>query len=207
MFLNNTIVRRIILLGSPLILGILQLWHPAHVAFNQLLPIVDWWLFLHLIQLPLFGLLAFTVYGLIHHIDHLFAKISKVALAIFVVFYTALDAVLGISGGIIIQYAAQLPAGEQAILEGAYIDLFMKGNELLGNIAVYSWFVAGISAAVALYIKGANQVGVLFLGLGTLLYHSHAYPYGPMGMAALVVAVICFEFFSKHRQNTVAETT
>lgn len=56
--------RRLVLLGTPLTLGILELWHPLVAGsrtFATLSPQVDWWLILHLLQLPLFGLMALAI--------------------------------------------------------------------------------------------------------------------------------------------------
>lgn len=203
MLSKDPLLRRFILFGTPLTLGLLQLWHPAHVSYQHLLSLIDWWLFLHIVQLPLFGLLALTIYTLINGIDHVFATISRIGLGLFVVFYIALDAILGVAGGILIQYGSQLSFEQQIVIEDAYVALFLRGGELLNDIAVYSWFVAGLSAAIALYIKGKNHVGVVFLGLGTLFYFSHAFPYGPLAMLCLLVAVITFEFFPEQKEMGV----
>jgi hypothetical protein len=199
MITKHPLVRRLILLGTPLLLGILQFNHPASVSYDNLLPIIDWWLLLHLMQLPLFGLLALTIYILIYDIDNIFATISRIGLGIFVVFYTALDSVLGVASGLLIKFGSTQSMEQQGLIEDAYLALFYEGNNLLGDIAVYSWFVAGISAAIALYLNGKNHLGVLLLFIGTLFYHSHAYPFGPLAMLAIFISMILFEFFPQNQ--------
>jgi hypothetical protein len=67
--MNLQIVRRrLILLGTPLTLGLLEIWHPVPVPGTRYETIArynDWWLILHILQLPLFGLMALAVVMLV----------------------------------------------------------------------------------------------------------------------------------------------
>lgn len=46
-------IRRIIVLGTPLVIAILNLFHPSNMAIR---PNLAWWLTLHILNLPRFAL-------------------------------------------------------------------------------------------------------------------------------------------------------
>ena len=53
--------RRLVLLGAPLTLGALEIFHPVGQSMDivaELSPHLSYWLILHVLQLPLFGLMA-----------------------------------------------------------------------------------------------------------------------------------------------------
>ena len=56
------LLRRLVLLGTPLVLEILEIWHPipsgTESTFEVIVNNADWWLTLHILQLPLFGLIS-----------------------------------------------------------------------------------------------------------------------------------------------------
>jgi hypothetical protein len=200
------IVRRIILLGAPLLLGILEIWHPSNVVFGDMVTspqLAEWWLTLHVLQLPLFGLLAVAMFLLMADVKNIFATVSRVALWFFVVFYTALDSVAGIATGIFFTKVQHLNLTDvENPLFNTLFDLFLSiftldfpGGVLVSKIAVVSWFIVGLSAAVALYMQGRNRLGVIVIILATLMFNSHAYPNGPISMFLLTVGVILIEFF------------
>ena len=66
---RRTLLRRLVLLGTPLVLGILEIWHPTpsgtESTFDVIVDNADWWFTLHVLQLPLFGLMALAVYLLV----------------------------------------------------------------------------------------------------------------------------------------------
>src|SRR5438045_2823407 len=113
----NPIVRRVIILGTPLALCILTFFHPvvSTGAFEDLAPQVDWWITLHLLQLVLFCLLGLSAYLLLDGVQGTAATCSRVALGVFVIFYPAADTILGVSTGILIRNANGLPDIPQAI--------------------------------------------------------------------------------------------
>jgi hypothetical protein len=47
------------------------------------------------------------------------ARVSRVALLPYLVFYSAFDAVVGLSNGLVVQHGSELPPAEQAVLPGA----------------------------------------------------------------------------------------
>ena len=103
-------IRRIIVLGTPLALAILNLFHPSPQAIR---PNLDWWITLHILNLPLFALLGLAAILLLEGQRGLVATCSRVLLAIFAVVYPAFDAMVGIGSGIMIRFATTLPASQQ----------------------------------------------------------------------------------------------
>lgn len=186
-------------------MGLLGIWHPTHVFFDEMLSHShhgDWWLILHILQLPLFALVATSIWLLLRNTDNVFASMSRIALWIFAISYTALDTIAGIATGILFRYVrgASIAEGDAAYdqMFGLFVSLFnldMPGGTIIMNLAVWSWVVAVLLAAVALYIKGVNRVGVVMIGISALTFQSHVNPYGPLTMALVLAGIICIEFF------------
>jgi hypothetical protein len=189
-------IRRVMVLAPPLFLGTLEIWHPSAVIFGQMVQspeLASWWLTLHLIQLPLFGLLAMSIYYLIQGVSHIIATISRVAIWFFLIFYTAFDAVAGIATGILFKKMQALNLTNESdpmfdMMYEIFLSIFLvdvHGGSWIANIAVVSWITAAIAAAVALYLKGYNRIGVALIVLSAIVFHSHSYPYGTIGMYLL----------------------
>ena len=62
---RQDVLRRVVLLGTPLVLGILELGHPLLDHMNpikMLAPIATWWIILHLLLVPLFALMGWMLF-------------------------------------------------------------------------------------------------------------------------------------------------
>lgn len=149
----NPTVRRVIILGAPAILGILDIFHPTLTGdvFDDISAHLNWWIILHILQLPLFCLLALSVYLLLDGVQGRWAVLSKIALGIFVAFYPALDAILGIGSGILVSYGQGTVGIAQAFM-GATIDSYFTSNIvlLLGALGGFAWAMAILLAVLAL---------------------------------------------------------
>jgi hypothetical protein len=200
---TGTILRRAFLLGVPGVLGILELFHPtgdpAHndSIVRALLPQVDWWNIVHLIQLPLFGLIAMAVLLLIQGRRGIAPTVSRVGVWFFMVFYIAFDTLSGISVGFLVRYAGALPPEASAPVEGAVTSLIHDpiigdGLSLITGLGVIGWVLAVFGSCVALSRAGAALLPVICLGL-SVLFASHPTPIGPIGMFFFFVAVALLE--------------
>jgi hypothetical protein len=60
---SNPVLRRFVLLGAPLVLTVLMLFHPSPYSdlADEMVPIADWWLALHTIQFVLFVFVGVAV--------------------------------------------------------------------------------------------------------------------------------------------------
>ena len=118
------------------------------------------WIAIHVAQLLLILLLAVAAYWLTAGLTGTAARISRVALLPYLVFYSAFDAVVGLSNGLVMKYGSELPPGEQTVLTGAsdaLADLVHQPVPLtIYLIGTLSWAVAVIAAALALSQDGAS---------------------------------------------------
>lgn len=158
--------RQLILLVTPLALAVVELTHPQNVTEAN----AGWWVTIHVIQLPLFGLMALAVLLLLDGTRGSAATISRIALGVFVVFYTMLDATAGIAAGIFLQNERGLPpaqhAGAAHVIAGFFAD---PTRIILVNIGVAGWLVAVLAACMALAAIPSPRLPLGLLLLGALL--------------------------------------
>lgn len=142
-------LRRIIVLGTPLAVGILNLFHPLSMAIR---PNLDWWITLHILNLPLFALLGLAAMLLLDGKLGIVANCSRVLLAIFAVVYPAFDAMVGIGSGMMIRFATTLPASLQAPIVLATREFFRFGSlaQDIAFVGGMAWLLGLLAVAVAL---------------------------------------------------------
>ena len=198
----NRQLRRLVLLGTPLTLGILEIWHPMPMSGARFATIArynTWWLTIHVLQLPLFGLMALAVVLLVAGIPGRAATCARVGMGFFVVFYTAFDAITGVASGMLVRGAQGL-APEQQALVARQVEAFfptVAGDAatitLIATFGVAGWVVGVAAAAVALAQDGAPRAAAVLLGLA-VLFAAHAPPTGPLGLACFFLAALWIEF-------------
>jgi hypothetical protein len=188
--------RRLIVFGAPAAVAAVTLLHPVvrDAPSRDLDGRVTLWLTVHLLQLPLFGLLAAAMWLLVAGLPGRAAQVSRLAVLPFAVFYAAFDALVGIATGLMLRHAAELP-GAAATADGLWAERLR--DPWVGAVvlpAVLGWVVAGAAAAVALARAGAPRAAVVALVLATALFGvDHAPPFGPLAMVALLAAVVLLE--------------
>ncbi|HZS75130.1 MAG TPA: hypothetical protein VFA41_00835 [Ktedonobacteraceae bacterium] len=195
--IRRDILRRVVLFGTPVVLIILELGHPLLDHMNtirMLTPIVGWWIVLHVLLIPLFALMGYSMFLLLQGIQSLAATISRCATVIFVAFEVGYDTAVGLNSGILVSNANTLPVAQQSVIQQALHQLFANPAIF---VSYYILFGAGIvavcSAAWALYSVGVPRLPLIIL-LGTLLStYSHALPFGPLGSACFLIAALWIE--------------
>jgi hypothetical protein len=107
----------------------------------------------HIIQVPLIGLIALAVYLLTDGLQGQAVSVSRWAIAVFAVFFSAYDAAAGIGTGYVLSEAQGLTAEEQETIWQAVKELpelsLPFGLSIVGTGA---WVVALISFASALKV-------------------------------------------------------
>lgn len=199
-------LRRLLLVGAPLAFAFLLLFHPLALGhalgdeslYEALGEHASRWLVVHVAQLFFIGLLGGAVYVLVSGLPGRAAAVSRLALGPFVLFYGAWESATGIGTGILIDHADTLPIAEQAIADDmiqAYFDNSLIGNfSLLSGLGILSWLVALGAAALAFYQVGAPRSGVVLLALAGLFFGlGHPPPWGPLGLAFFIGAVVVLE--------------
>ena len=191
-------MRQLALFGTPLTLAVLMLWHSLASSSNvpgTLLPVANWWLTLHVIQLPLCALMGLAISLLLDGRRGLAATISRLAAAVFVVFYNAGDVIAGVTTGILARAAVELPAAQQtALVEAIRIIFGDPTKNLLFDTGIYVGVIALVAAAVALYPAGAPLWPLLLLGLSAyFLMGDHRSPFGPLAFGCFFLAAVWLE--------------
>lgn len=194
---RREVLRRIVLLGTPIALVILELGHPLLDHTNpikMLAPIALWWIVLHVLLIPFFALMGYSLLLLLQGVQSNAATISRCATIIFVAFEVGYDTAVGLNSGILVYNATYLPAAQQSVVQQALQQLYSNPAII---ICYYIFFPAGVvamcSAAWALYRSGVAGLPVIIL-LGTLLsIFSHALPFGPLGTTCFFIAVLWIE--------------
>jgi hypothetical protein len=148
-------IRRIIVLGTPLALAILNLFHPTFspiTAFQAIRPHLDWWITLHILNLPLFALLGLAAILLLEGESGLVATCSRVLLAIFAVVNPAFDAMVGLGSGTLVRFGAMLPVSQQGPIVQLTEEFFRSGTlaSTIGLVGSMAWLLGLLAAAVAL---------------------------------------------------------
>ena len=150
------------------------------------------WIAIHVVQLLLIMLLAVAIYWLTEGLTSTAARLSRVALLPYLVFYSAFDTIVGVSRGLVAHYGSQLPAAQQAVLPrvtDALSAIWHPVTFTIFLIGTLSWAVAVVAAAIALRRAGAPWTATIPLALAGLIgAYDHAAPYGPVAMALFLIA-------------------
>jgi hypothetical protein len=177
----------------------LILFHPApaaHSPFDGINPVVDRWLFVHVGQLLLTPLLFLAVWRLLTGLTSTAATISRSALVVWTVFFSAYDAIQGIATGLLTRHAGGLPEEQQTDVAGA-LDYLVRDSTLAGDlsfvqlVAGVAWLTVAFTAAAALGRANAGKGVVALAGLSAV-FAMHMAP-AAVGLVALSAAVVLRE--------------
>lgn len=191
--------RGVLVFAAPLVWAVLVLFHPmteGSSPYEAIKDDVDLFLFVHVGQLILTPFLFLAVWRLLDGLTSAAAMISRAALVVWTVFFSAYDSIQGIATSILVDHANGLSGQEQVGVAGA-IDHLVKDSALAGDISAFqmvagaSWLVVAIAAAVALHHAGAGTAVVGCAGAATL-FAAHVAP-AAIGLLALAIAGILRE--------------
>jgi membrane protease YdiL (CAAX protease family) len=204
-------LRRVILIGTPILTGILLLFHPRPIppdmgqaaqtggmdVIAALGPVVDQFLAVHVLFAPLLALLGLSVIFLLDGAGGIAARISRVSAFVFVVSYIMYETIVGTAAALLVRGGAGLSPGEQAVISDAVNrihrdPLLGDGPSALFLIVTLSWPLAVITAAIALRRAGKPPVQCVLLGLSSI-FTFHASPLGSLGMVLFYLAVLANE--------------
>jgi len=205
------------MIAAPLSLSVLTLFHgleeivsegtPDSEAWVQYIATIEnRWLVIHLLGLALFPLLGLTVLWMLPA-EGRASRISRVALAVFIVLYPAFDGLVGIGSAILLDYRATLSSEGQAVLEPAIQRLFFDTGTpafWLAVAASAAWSIGAIAAAVALWGQDGWRVGLPLFLAGVLLGIDHAPPMGTV--AGLMLALAVWQFLVAERRRAPIAT-
>ncbi|HZB24325.1 MAG TPA: hypothetical protein VE444_10825 [Gaiellaceae bacterium] len=149
--------------------------------------------FLHLVQPFLIGLLAYGVWGLVDGIPGRAAKVARFMVVPYALAYTVFETVAGTGMGMMIGVANDLPASDQAEM-AALVD-GLRDHWLgypLYFAAGLTWLATAVATAVALGRSAPRHV-VLLVGIGGAIFSvAHPQPIGPVGMTLFLAGVVLY---------------
>jgi hypothetical protein len=180
------------LLGVPLAWALLLLFHgpgPVDGVYETLHDETTRWLAVHFGTLPLIGLLGLALYLLVRELPGTAARVSRLAIGPFVLFYAAGEAIQGVATGVLVDHTDGAPLNERPpVAEAAQALYDSAAAEWIANLGAAAWIVAVIAAAVAYRRVGAPVAASALLGLSAITI-IHATPVGSVGLLCFAAAV------------------
>jgi hypothetical protein len=193
------------LLAAPLLWLVPAFVHPMGEPYAGIADEADMWIFVHVAQLVLMPFLAAGVWMLLDGLPSVAAWVARSALVLWLVFFSAFDAVAGIATGVLTRHANSLAGDERegvvAATDFLWADSLLAngGFGILGNLGHLSWVVVALAATVALYRARTGRVVVAATFLSVLIA-SHSGVGAAVGLLALFVA----ELLTFRRRSSVA---
>jgi hypothetical protein len=188
------------LIGVPLAWAVLLLFHPSgdgKEIYLDLRDDVTPFLVVHIGTMLFIPLMGAALYLLLRGVEGTAARVSRIAIVPFVLFYGAWEILFGIGNGVLAHEVNGLPRAEQATGAGLIQDY--SENVLLRELGVFTsigslaLITAAIAAGIALHRNAGAPVSVpVLLGLAGFLITAHPPPFGPTGLALFVVAVVLY---------------
>jgi hypothetical protein len=183
-------------IGVPLLWGNLLLFHPGGEGTQVYVDLQDnvtRWQAVHVGMLLFIPLMALVVYVLLRGVEGRAARISRIALVPFAVFYSAFETLQGIGNGVLVNALNGLQQVDQGTREDLTQDfaehVLVRDLGVFSSIGVLAFVTAMIAAGVALRRAGAPLSVPVLLGLSGFLIPAHPPPFGPTGLALFVAAV------------------
>ncbi len=208
---NHTRLRKLIVGGTPVLTGLLLLFHPLPeqagmqylelpqglALYELMAPIAGSFLAVHAIFPLALALLGLSVTLLLHGVSGMAANVSRAGAFVFSVTYILYETIIGTVTALLIRGGAGLPANEQAVIGDAvyrnFTDpIFGDLPSVVSVIAWLSWIMAVSLAAVALRRSGKPLGACILLGL-SCIFISHASMLGPLGMLFFFCAAVGLE--------------
>ena len=190
-------IRRALLLVPPLLLAGLEYIHPQPDENVQaLMDAATWFAGFHVIQLALTGLVALSVLLLADGFGRATAWVTRLGVGIFLVFFSAYDAVAGIGTGLAMRSARELSAAQQEGVFEVVKDWPAVGPPFaLSIIGTLGWVAALAALALAARRQRAPRREWIFIGLAAIfLLGGHPFPAGTLAFGCFLVAALLHEW-------------
>jgi hypothetical protein len=186
------------MVAVPLLFATLLLFHPGGDGTNiyaDLQDNVTPFLVVHIGMLVFLPLMAAVIYMLLRGIDSTAARVSRIALVPFVVFYSAWEVLQGIANGVLAHFVNNLPAAETAT--GANLIQDFAKSPLVRDLGVFATIgsLALIASLIAAGIALRREAGApasvpVLLAIAAFLITAHPPPFGPTGLVLFVGVVL-----------------
>ena len=203
---HKSLWSRLVLLGTPLALAVLEVFHPDAGDAAEAIDQADWFFWFHMIQLPLVGLMALALHLLTEDLEGTAVTVSRWGTGVFAIFFSAYDAAAGIATGFVLRNAQSISPEEQSVVYDMVKD--MPGVSAIFSLSIVgtgAWVVALVSAALARRRAGAPRITFVFLILaGVFLLAGHPFPGGTLAFGSFFVATLSLELTARRPPPTPA---
>jgi hypothetical protein len=189
-------LRRVLLLAPPLALAAFEVIHPQPDENPQaLMDVATWFAGFHVIQLVLTGFVAMSVLLLADSLAYAKAWAIRLGLGVFLVFFSAYDAVAGIGTGLAMRSARDLSAVQQKGVFDVVKDWPALGAPfVLSIVGTLGWVAAVGALALAARRQGAPRREWILIGLGALvLVGGHPFPVGTAAFGCFFLGALLHE--------------
>jgi hypothetical protein len=188
------------IIGVPLAWAVLLLFHPKGEADQIYLNLQDQVtaaLVVHVGMMLFIPLMAVAIYLLVRGVEGTAARVSRIALVPFVVFFSAWETLQGTANGILADKLNGRPEEERG--SGATLIQDFAESPMVRDLGVFAIIgslailIAMLAAGIALrrYAGAPSSVPVL-MGLSGILIGGHPPPFGPIALVCFVLAVLLF---------------
>ena len=193
-------LRRVLLLVPPLLLAGLEIMHPQpDETVQALLDASTWFAGFHLIQLALTGLVGMSVFLLADSFGRASAWVTRVGMGVFLVFFSAYDAVAGIGTGLAMRNARDLSAVQQEGVFEVVKDWPAVGAPFaLSIVGTFGWVAAVGALALVARRQGAPRREWILVGLAAVfLLGGHPFPQGTLAFGCFFVGALLHEWSNR----------
>ncbi len=188
------------MIGVPLAWAVLLLFHPkgeGDQIYADLDDQVAAAITVHVGMMLFIPLIAIAIYLLLRGVEGTAARVSRIALIAFVVFFSAYETLQGTATGILTNELNGLPEEDRAT--GATLIQQFAEHPLardfgffavIGSLAI---LVVAVAAGVALRRHAGAPLSVpILLGIFGLLIGGHPPPFGPVALVCFAAAVFLY---------------
>jgi hypothetical protein len=188
------------IIGVPLAWAVLLLFHPngeVDQIYLSLRDQVTAALVVHIGMMLFIPLMAGGIYLLLRGVEGTAARVSRIALVPFVVFFSAWETLQGTANGILVNELNRLSEQERAagsrLIQDFAESPLVRDLGVFASIASLSILIAMIAAGIALRRHAGAPLAVpILLGLFGVLIGGHPPPFGPIALVCFVAAVVIF---------------
>lgn len=187
-------LRRGLILAPPLVLAVYEIFHPnPDQTVEAVMDVAGWFTLFHVIQLFLIPFLILSIALLADNLGVLGHWATRVGLGVALAFFSAYDAMAGISTGLAMRAARDLPPAQQdAVFE--IVDDWPGFDPLIFSIGAVG--IVGLVLALGMLTLGARRLRVgrgpvVLLGIATVFaLGGHPFPFGTIAFGALFLAAL-----------------
>jgi hypothetical protein len=173
--------RVLVIAGPAVVLAGLGLTHPQDLTVES----APWWTTLHVVLLPLFPLLAVSLWLLLRPVPGPFAWVGRITAYGYATFYSVTDVFVGIGAGELTQLNVKrgLPARTEQV------DRLVEVGNDLGEIGVWCFLAACAATALAIVVRVGRPAlaGAIVLLVAGVLFSGGWHIYWPLGVINMLV--------------------